>query len=863
MIGREVDLASVAELLRAHRLVTITGTGGVGKSALARAAAEQDGRGVLRADVATLRGDDLREELVGCLGFPSWDALLGSDGLGPTLIFLDDCERFARPIADLVPELLEQRPETAVLATSREPLDLPDERVFVLPPLALDGRPSAAAQLFVTLATARGQRPPERWDDVESLCRSLDGLPLAIELAAGRASVLTPSEIRESVETRLDLLSRTRPRSDDRWSSLDATIAWSVDLLDDTARSVLEAVSVCAGPFTLDLAAHVAGLPSPAHAVPVLQSLVIRSLVVHEPARDTSWFRLLNTIRTHCRSRLATGGRLGVTRERFVDAIALLCDRLSDPVVHMQDPRTPDEVCRSYRNIAAALTWCIENDRTPERAGRMLMPLFWLEDVGYQSEAAELVTRLLERWPDAGSTAWGVLSNLNRAASRTSAARSAAMRALEGGGFGVMLAHRTLGLLERRAGKAERAISHFRAGADAAQVAGLRAHALELDGQRALAMFAMDEVDGAVSLLTELAEESEQYALCRRCIRLFESQVLLRVDSVRAASAAAAVLADARQHDHTWAVGTAAYQVGLASLLNGDLATAAEHTAQALSAFDGAHELVELRQALMLAAAILERRGAGDDAVLALAAAGRLPARTLNASDKELLARLGVDPDSLPPLVGEYSLDMTCRALRSEPSGGLEHPDQALGERAGEPAEAAANAFVRQGDVWKVTFAGRTAFARHTKGMSDIATLLRRPGQEVSAMDLIGAGAVVTSTGPALDERARAEYQERIRELQAEVDDADRANDPYRAERATLELDALVDELSSAYGLGGRSRATGETAERARTAVTWRIRAAIDRLHSSHSELADHLRRSVQTGRFCRYEPPAEVSWKL
>jgi hypothetical protein len=243
-----------------------------------------------------------------------------------------------------------------------------------------------------------------------------------------------------------------------------------------------------------------------------------------------------------------------------------------------------------------------------------------------------------------------------------------------------------------------------------------------------------------------------------------------------------------------------------------------------------------------------------------LAAAGRLPARALSASDRELLARLGVDPDSLPPLVGEYTLEMTCRALRAEPSRGTPHPEQPLVE----PQEAAPNAFIRQGDVWKVSFAGRTAFARHTKGMFDIAALLSRPGQEISAMDLIGAGAVVPSTGPVLDERARAEYQVRIRELQAEVDDADRANDPYRAERATLELDALVDELSSAYGLGGRSRETGgETAERARTAVTWRIRAAIDRLQTSHPELADHLRRSVQTGRFCRYEPSTEVSWKL
>ena len=127
------------------------------------------------------------------------------------------------------------------------------------------------------------------------------------------------------------------------------------------------------------------------------------------------------------------------------------------------------------------------------------------------------------------------------------------------------------------------------------------------------------------------------------------------------------------------------------------------------------------------------------------------------------------------------------------------------------------------------------------KGIGDLAVLLARPGVEVHALELMGGRDVGGAAGPALDERARRAYQARIVELQRDIDEARADNDHGRAERAELELDALVEQLSEAFGLGGRSRTTGSSAERARTAVTYRVRSAIRKLAELHPDLGRHL----------------------
>ena len=158
---------------------------------------------------------------------------------------------------------------------------------------------------------------------------------------------------------------------------------------------------------------------------------------------------------------------------------------------------------------------------------------------------------------------------------------------------------------------------------------------------------------------------------------------------------------------------------------------------------------------------------------------------------------------------------------------------------------------------------GKTVRVRDIKGIGDLATLLARPGAEVHALELMGGVDVGGEAGPALDGAARRTYQARIVDLQHEIDSARSDNDIGRAERAEIELDALVEQLSEAFGLGGRSRATGSSTERARTAVTYRIRSAIRKLDQLHPELGRHLANSVRTGTWCVYRPETDMGWTI
>jgi hypothetical protein len=152
---------------------------------------------------------------------------------------------------------------------------------------------------------------------------------------------------------------------------------------------------------------------------------------------------------------------------------------------------------------------------------------------------------------------------------------------------------------------------------------------------------------------------------------------------------------------------------------------------------------------------------------------------------------------------------------------------------------------------------------RHRKGMDDLAALLARPEVEVHCLELMGAVDVGGGAGPVLDDEARRQYQRRITELQEEVDDAAAANDPARGERAEQELDALVEQLTAAFGLSGRARSTGAAAERARSAVTFRLRSAIGKLAELHPELGRHLENAVRTGTWCSYRPEGLMSWDV
>jgi TolB-like protein len=170
--------------------------------------------------------------------------------------------------------------------------------------------------------------------------------------------------------------------------------------------------------------------------------------------------------------------------------------------------------------------------------------------------------------------------------------------------------------------------------------------------------------------------------------------------------------------------------------------------------------------------------------------------------------------------------------------------------------------FARQGGLWELEFAGRRALLPDMKGFSDLALLLASPRERIHCMELAGR-LVEGDSGTAMDAKARAACQRRIQDLQADLAEAERDNDFARTERLSAELDGVIEQLSAAVGLGGRGRRLGDPAEKARTAVTWRIRSAIRKIGEAHPALGRHLEASIRTGAFCAYQPENAVRWAV
>lgn len=182
------------------------------------------------------------------------------------------------------------------------------------------------------------------------------------------------------------------------------------------------------------------------------------------------------------------------------------------------------------------------------------------------------------------------------------------------------------------------------------------------------------------------------------------------------------------------------------------------------------------------------------------------------------------------------------------------------------PPEAAKNRFLRAGEVWTLSFAGTTVHLKHSKGLADLAQLLARAGADLEAVSLAqgsaGGPAAAAQGDPVLDRRALASYRTRLRELEEGLDAAESRDDSSEHQRLESERQALIDELRKATGLGGRTRRMTDEAERARKAVSGRIRQAMAAIRASHPALADHLEQSITTGTFCSYSPEEETPWE-
>ena len=301
-IGREAELAEVQEALKAHRVVTLTGVGGVGKTRLATEVAarraDEFPDGVWFFELAAVTDPvAVPDAVAAVLGITQQPGKSLADSVATALegrvrlLVFDNCEHLRDTAADLVEAILAQSATVRILATSREGLGLADEQSWLVPSLDVGaGTDSAAVTLFVERARSVAQRfSLAGADDAEAvveICRGLDGIPLAIELAASRMASMTAGEMRDRLDHRFRLLVGSR-RGLARHQTLRHAVAWSYDLLDDTEKTVLDRCSVFAGGFDLQSACAVAGSEDrDDYAIlDLLDALVRKSLLVADRFR--------------------------------------------------------------------------------------------------------------------------------------------------------------------------------------------------------------------------------------------------------------------------------------------------------------------------------------------------------------------------------------------------------------------------------------------------------------------------------------------------------------------------------------------------------------------------------------------------
>nr|WP_225955050.1 BTAD domain-containing putative transcriptional regulator [Kibdelosporangium phytohabitans] len=397
LVGRAQAVSATRALLSTYRLVTLTGPGGVGKTRLALAAAEEAPfpDGVWLVDLAAATVADVAESVARVLhvreesGGDLAEHVAAAVRDQRLLLVLDNCEHVLVPVAGLVAHLLRAAPDLRVLATSREPLGVPGERVQAVPPLS----PADAVRLLVARAEAAGADLSTADRDIlTALCLRLDGLPLALELAAPRLRLLGPHELLSRMDDRFRLLTTGARIAPPRQRTLRAVIDWSWELLTEPERILLRRLAVHAEGSTLAAAEAVSGdslLPSD-DVLDVLSRLVDRSLVV---VADGPRYRLLESIGDYARARLAEADELPALQARHLAHYLGLAEqaRLRDAEARTWLPRLDSESA----NLSHALDTAIDA-ADADSALRLVRALVWYWFLrGRLSEAERQLRRAL------------------------------------------------------------------------------------------------------------------------------------------------------------------------------------------------------------------------------------------------------------------------------------------------------------------------------------------------------------------------------------------------------------------------------------------------------------------------------------
>jgi predicted ATPase len=429
-VGRRHELAEARKKLAGARLVTLTGPGGVGKTRLAIRIADSLGRGFpggawlaglaeledpALVSGAVLAALDLRDQTA-AEPLAQLCSYLKDKEL---LLVLDNCEHLLEAAARLVSEVIQAAPGVRVIATSREPLSVAGEYVLPVPPLELpapDGaeplaqlRQNEAVALFIERAAAASGRfelTAANQAAVAGLCRRLDGLPLAIELAAVRTRALGPEQIHDRLGDRFGLLTGGSRAALPRHQTLRTTIEWSYDLLTQAERSLLTRLCVFAGRYTLDDVEQVccSGDVPAERALDLLSPLIDKSLVIRQDTASAACYRLHETMREYARLRLREAGEEDEVERRCADYYLSLCAHFAlEGRYRLLEWLAWTEL--EIDNIRAVLRRCLDHEDS-RRGIDLATLLIWYWITRATAEGVRWLDELLAREAEPAAHPW-------------------------------------------------------------------------------------------------------------------------------------------------------------------------------------------------------------------------------------------------------------------------------------------------------------------------------------------------------------------------------------------------------------------------------------------------------------------------
>lgn len=403
-VGRETEMAEIKTLLKGSRMLTLTGSGGAGKTRLALQVAadllDDYADGVWWVDLGPITHNDLvpkavaqamsiREVPMQPITYTLQNQLRGDQ----LLIVLDNCEHLIDACAELAQSILQTSPSLSILATSREALGVPGEISWRVPSLSLpesDGALGAgevgrseSVRLFVD--RVRKVRPGYELTDQDApvileICSRLDGIPLAIELAAARARMLGTKQISEGLEDLFRFLTGGSRTAVPRHQTLQASVEWSHNLLSEEEKTLFGRLSVFAGGFTLEAAENVCSHePIPREVVlDLVSQLVDKSLLLMEEG-PVPRFRMLQTIRQYARDKLEASGEEALARDRHLGFFLAMAERSEPHLEHGDELALLEKLDAEHDNIRAALDWCDASDQF-DKGLRLATALriFWL-----------------------------------------------------------------------------------------------------------------------------------------------------------------------------------------------------------------------------------------------------------------------------------------------------------------------------------------------------------------------------------------------------------------------------------------------------------------------------------------------------